>query len=136
MRPHFLGHILVELLLDAALIAEDPRGVDAYYRALAAVDARRVAEAVGRMNGADASPLVEIIERFLAMRFLYDYVEDEPLAYRLNQVMRRVRLPELPARFIEILPDARRLAVYWRDELLTPPAVAAEAAEPLALQAP
>ena len=121
MRPSFLGHILVELLIDASLIAEDRAGVDAYYAALGAVDAPRVAQAISDMTGADASPLASIIERFTAMRFLYDYVEDELLTYRLNQVMRRVRLPELPQRFVEILPAARALVTAHRDELLTPP---------------
>src|SRR5262245_57450005 len=30
-RPYFLGHILVEILLDAALIAEQPERLEAYY---------------------------------------------------------------------------------------------------------
>lgn len=30
-RPHFLGHILVEILLDAVLIAEAPEQLEAYY---------------------------------------------------------------------------------------------------------
>jgi hypothetical protein len=124
MRPSFLGHILVELLLDATLIAEDSSIVDAYYAALATVDPSRVAQAVGRMIGADASSLASIIERFVAMRFLYDYLDDERLAYRLNQVMHRVRLPELPGRFVEILPEARALVAVQRDELLMPQAAA------------
>jgi hypothetical protein len=123
MRPSFLGHILVELLIDASLIAEDRAGVDAYYAALQAVDALRVAKAIGDMTGADASPLASIIERFTAVRFLYDYVEDELLTYRLNQVMRRVRLPELPTKFLEILPATRKLVTAHRDDLLRQPAV-------------
>ena len=127
MRPSFLGHILVELLIDASLIAEDRAGVDAYYAALGAVDAPCVAQAISEMTGADASPLASIIQRFTAMRFLYDYVEDELLTYRLNQVMRRVRLPELPQRFVEILPPARTLVAAHRDELLRSP-IASETA--------
>ena len=38
MRPSFLGHILVEILLDAALIARDPERLERYYEALAAID--------------------------------------------------------------------------------------------------
>jgi len=120
MRPSFLGHILLELLLDATLIAEDPRGVDAYYAALANVDAELIARAVGAMNGADSFGLAGIIERFVAMRFLYDYVQDDLLTYRLNQVMRRVGLAELPRRFVLMLPAARRLVSAHREGLLTP----------------
>jgi len=132
LRPGFLGHILLELLLDATLIAEDPAGADAYYSALATVAPERVAEVVGRMNGADASALAAIIQRFVSMRFLYDYLDDELLTYRLNQVMRRVRLPALPGRFAEILPATRRLVAAYRDVLLTP-SLDARAAEPLPL---
>jgi hypothetical protein len=120
MRPSFLGHILVELLLDATLIAEAISTVDDYYAALAMIDPHRVAREVGQMTGADASPLASIIQKFAAMRFLYDYMEDEPLTYRLNQVMRRVRLPDLPAGFGQMLPDARALVTENRDALLTP----------------
>jgi len=126
MRPGFLGHILVELLLDAALIAEDRRGVDAYYAALAAVDAEFVAAAIGQVNGCDASGGAGLITRLVELRFLYDYMEDETLLFRLNQVMRRVRLPELPGRMLEILPGARQLVAEHRAALLTPrPAEAA-----------
>jgi hypothetical protein len=37
-RPHFLGHILVELLLDAELIEQDPGGLEAYYEAMDSLD--------------------------------------------------------------------------------------------------
>jgi hypothetical protein len=125
MRPSFLGHILVELLLDATLADDDPACVARYYAALEAVDPAFVAGAVGAMTGADATPLAGIIERFTAMRFLYDYAEDDSLVFRLNQVMRRVRLDELPLRFKEILPGARRLVADHRDALLAAPALAA-----------
>ena len=123
MRPSFLGHILVELLLDATLIAERREHVDDYYAALGMIDADRVAAIVGEMVGGDASQLASIVRKFTAMRFLYDYVEDEPLTYRLNQVMRRVQLPELPPRFSSVLPAARGLVAEHRAALLTPPAV-------------
>jgi hypothetical protein len=121
MRPSFLGHILVELLLDSTLIAEDRSRADAYYAALAMVDANHVAHAVGQMAAVDASPLASIIRRFTVMRFLYDYTDDELLTYRLNQVMRRVRLLELPRRFVEILPAARAIVADRHHELLSPP---------------
>ena len=120
MRPGFLGHILVELLLDAALIAEDRRGVDRGEGRVVSVDAEFIAAAIGQMNGCDASGVAGLITRFVELRFLYDYMEDETLLFRLNQVMRRVKLPELPARMLEILPGARKLVAEQRAALLTP----------------
>ena len=62
-----------------------------------------------------------LIPRFLAERFLSDYPEDAKLWFRLNQVMRRVKLPELPREFLDILPEARTLVRARRVDLLTPP---------------
>ncbi len=120
MRPSFLGHILLELLLDATIHSAEPAVLDRYYAALAAVDAKQVAANIGTMVDVDASQLAAIIDRFCELRFLYDYADDERLTFRLNQVMRRVRLPELPSRFTTILPAARTLVAEHRDALLTP----------------
>src|SRR6266446_6803595 len=38
LRPSFLGHILVELLLDDALIRRDPQRLERYYLAMEGVD--------------------------------------------------------------------------------------------------
>jgi hypothetical protein len=122
MRPSFLGHILVELLLDAAIMADDHSQVDRYYEALAEVEPTIIAQGVSLMTGADAAPLASIIERFIAMRFLYDYADDQSLTFRLNQVMRRVGLNELPSAFGDVLPGARQLVAANRLALETPPA--------------
>src|SRR6185436_8030726 len=49
LRPSFLGHILVELLLDAHLAAQTPGLLDAYYQALESIDAGVVEAAVNQM---------------------------------------------------------------------------------------
>jgi hypothetical protein len=121
-RPSFLGHILVELLVDAALAEEDPRRLAHYYDALDSVDARAAADAVSKISGKDASALAFFIERFRGERFLRDYAEDAKLWFRLNQVMRRVRLPALPPTFPHILPRVRSLVYPRVAELLDEPA--------------
>jgi hypothetical protein len=117
-RPSFLGHILVEILLDATLIAENPPRLDAYYQSLDQVDPLLVAGAVNRMATRASHLLAGFIPRFSAERFLYDYVQDEKLLSRLNRVMRRVGLPALPDEFLTILPTARQRVQQRRNELL------------------
>jgi hypothetical protein len=117
-RPSFLGHILVEILLDASLIADDPSRLDEYYVALEQIDTRHVAQSVNAMATCESPLLAEFISKFCSVRFLYDYVQDEKLLFRLNQVMRRVKLPPLPNALLEILPPARRDVRRRRDELL------------------
>jgi len=120
MRPHFLGHILVELLLDAALIEEAPQRLDAYYAAIESLDPRQTSDVINRLTTRPSGDLSAWIVRFSAERFLYDYTEDAKLLIRLNQVMRRVRLPQLPDTLAEQFPEARRRVKARRDELLTP----------------
>ena len=117
-RPSFLGHILVELLLDAALIEDDPAGLDRYYTVVDSLDPYVVNQIVNRMATRETGMLSFFIPRFSAERFLYDYAEDGKLLFRLNNVMRRVRLPMLPESLIEFFPEARRLVRQRMAELL------------------
>lgn len=118
MRPSFVGHILVELLLDATLIEDNPMALEAYYESLAQVSPRLVAEQVSAMSGQNASDLETLIPKFIETRFLEDYEDNSRLCFRLNQVMRRVGLNELPAEFQELLPAARADVRSRQAELL------------------
>jgi hypothetical protein len=118
MRPSFLGHLLVELLLDATLIAEDPRRLDRYYELLDAIDAAAVQAAVNCFASRPAERLAWMIERFREARVLGDYLDDARLMVRLNQVMRRVGMAPLPDSIAEILPAARQQVAERRGELL------------------
>jgi hypothetical protein len=120
LRPSFLGHILVELLLDAALVADHPDAAQAYYEALERLDASVIAVAVNRMAKRTADRLEWFIGRFAEERFLYDYLDDARLLRRLNQIMRRARLAKLPDQFPDVLPHARQAVRQRMDELLRP----------------
>ncbi|MEQ8790738.1 MAG: hypothetical protein RIC55_30855 [Pirellulaceae bacterium] len=117
-RPSFLGHILVEILLDAVLIEEQPERLDAYYAAMRQLDPQLVGEAVNQMATQTTPLLAALLPRFSAERFLYDYADDGKLLWRLNHVMRRVKLPQLPASLGEYFPEARRRVGERRPELL------------------
>ena len=118
LRPAFLGHLLVELLLDAALATDDPAQLTEYYRVLGQLDRGRVEAAVNHMAPRPTRQLAVFIERFLRERILWDYLEDDRLMGRVNQVMRRVRLAPLPDGFAALLPAARKLVTRRKEELL------------------
>ncbi len=122
-RSHFLSHILVEILLDSELIEKYPSQLQLYYDALRCVDPSKLADAVTFMSGRHAIGIGWLLPRFIDERFLWDYPEDEKLLKRLNQVMRRVRLPLLPEEFLQLFPDARYQVRMRHEELLTPVAV-------------
>lgn len=117
-RPAFLGHLLVEVLLDAALIADHPDRLEAYYTALDKVDPAVIEAAVNQIAPRQTERLAWMIERFRRARILSDYAEDAKLFVRLNQVMRRVGLAQLPDQLGRILPEARAKVALRRVELL------------------
>lgn len=118
-RPSFLGHILVELLLDDTLAADEPGLLDNYYRALEALDREVIERAVELVAGRPAARLGWLVQRFCEERFLYDYADDGKLLTRLNAVLRRVGLPQLPAEFCQVLPQARDDVRRRKSELLS-----------------
>jgi hypothetical protein len=63
--------------------------------------------------------MATFVGMFSRERFLFDYQDDAKLLFRLNQVMRRVGLPVLPAGFAELLADLRPRVRERRFELLT-----------------
>ncbi len=119
MRPSFLGHVLVELLLDAELIADHPGRIDAYYAALESLDRRVLRAAAERMTNAGADKLPELLAMFCRERFLCDYADDAKLLMRLERVMRRVGLPPVPPALSDVLPAARRRVRERKRELLS-----------------
>ena len=119
-RPSFLGHILVELLLDATLAEEEPRRLDDYYAALAALDPAKTERAISHLATQPTDRIALLIPRFAAERFLYDYLDDARLLMRLNHVMRRVGLPLLPPAIMELFSAMRKRVRQRKAELLTP----------------
>jgi len=114
----FLSHLVLELLLDAALIAEDPGRLEAYYCGLESVDAAWVQQTVNRLAPRASSHLAEMMVRFRRARILWDYLEDATLLRRLNQVLARAGVAGLPEAFREILAEARPLVAGHRHRLL------------------
>jgi len=118
-RPSFLGHILVEILMDATLMSRDIEVADAYYASLGQVSATKVQEVVNAIAKVPTDRLADWISRFLEVRFLYDYLDDDKLLFRLEQVMRRVGLPPLGNHLGVWLPTARAIVAERCDQLLT-----------------
>ncbi len=85
----FLGHVVMEMLLDSVLMEQHPDSVDRFYEALRAIDPRRVEAAVNQCARQPTERLALLIPRFIAERFLDDYATPSGLAWRLNQVLKR-----------------------------------------------
>lgn len=140
-RPSFVGHILVELLLDAALAEQDKSRLDNYYQSLATLDPAIVERAIQRLATRPAQKeeqqgpeqgsihltqplqpgrIPALIPRFIAEQFLRDYQDDHKLLTRLNHIMRRVGLPELPLAVKQLFPGQRQRVWDQKEALLSP----------------
>ena len=117
-RPPLLGHIVTELMLDAVIAERTPEILEQYYAALDEVSATQVEALVNRIAARSTDRLSGFIDQFRASRFLFDYLDDERLLHRLNQVLRRVTLPALGEQSLAVLRDARRLLRSHAEELL------------------
>jgi hypothetical protein len=106
-RCGFLGHITLELLIDAALAERYPARLEAYYAALSRVDAMAVEEWVAQTVGRRPERLAWFVELFQREQILRDYADDERLLFRLNQVLKRVKLTPLPDAAAEWIGTAR-----------------------------
>jgi hypothetical protein len=118
LRPGFLGHIVTELLIDAELIERHPREIERYYQVMSSVDPLVVQQAVNAMAKQRTEFLAPLIPRFVSERFLPDYLNDNRLLWRLNQVLRRVKLSPLPTQAKTVLSRARPLIRGRLSELL------------------
>jgi len=107
-RPSFVGHILVELLLDSCLDEDDPQLLPSYYSALSQLEPALVEHHINSLATKQSDLLTKFLPRFQSEYFLADYKHDERLLHRLNQVMRRATLPALPPAFLSLLPTARQ----------------------------
>ena len=117
-RTSFLGHIVTELLIDAELIERNPGQIERYYEVLRGIEPLVVQQAVNAIAKTPTESLAPLIPRFLDERFLPDYLNDARLLLRLNQVLRRVKLPPLPAEAVSVLDRARPLIRDRLSELL------------------
>ncbi len=106
-RPGLLGHIVTELILDGILIQQNLRLLDDYYASLQKINADAVQNAVNRMTQhATTSRLATLIGSFQQEQFLRDYLDPTQLVYRLNQVMRRIKLKQVPNEIEDVIKTA------------------------------
>ncbi len=120
-RPTFVGHILIEMLLDAFWIRDDRGIAERYYAAIDAVGSETIERCVNAITGKPTERLSPVIRRFVDAQFLYDYLDHDKLLMRLNQVMKRVGLMPLPAEVRDWLPEAKKLVESRRQRLLHAP---------------
>lgn len=106
-RPGFVGHVIIELLLDGILHQNNPGKLDRFYSIVESADPEKIQQAVNAMATRPTEKLQKYLPIFLREKYLYDYLDDQRLMMRMNHVLKRVKLNPIGQEIFAWLPNAR-----------------------------
>lgn len=90
VRPSFLAHIALELMLDSLLITESRIRAEEFYQHLEATD-RGSLRLFLNLNGiSDPDPFFQFFDKFISSAYLKTYREPHNIIYALNRICMRL----------------------------------------------
>ena len=118
MRANLIGHIVIEMFLDAFLESKFPGSMEKMYDWVADLDAEKVQDCINHFASQPTTKLAGEIERFQSERYLFDYQKDEGVRYRMNNVLGRLNLDLMPEESIAWLGKKRQQVFKHAEALL------------------
>lgn len=92
-RKFFIGHILLELVLDKILIDSNPGLLEDFYAHFSQADEYiRIQNATAEVSGHDLPKYTSFLKKFYDHKYLRQYKRYEHIAFVLNQILRRVKI--------------------------------------------
>lgn len=90
VRPSFLAHIGLELLLDHLLIEHNLVQVNHFYEKLAAVKKESLADFLEHCGLKDQAVFFKFLDGFISSKYLLSYQKLENISYALNRICMRL----------------------------------------------
>ncbi|HEY8783675.1 MAG TPA: hypothetical protein VIM16_18755 [Mucilaginibacter sp.] len=90
VKPFFLGHVALELILDNLLLTTNKVTADDFYDHLDGCKSQIVNEFLTFSGLKDTTVFFEFYEDFKKSRYLYGYAETREIAYALKRICMRV----------------------------------------------
>jgi len=90
VKPFFLGHIALELILDNLLLTTDQVSVDDFYNHLAGCDQDKIKEFLNYSGLQDTDKFFRFFEKFKSNRYLETYAETPQISYALKRICMRI----------------------------------------------
>lgn len=90
VKPFFLGHIALELILDNLLITKSKLSVDAFYNHLDNTDPEKLKLFLNYSGLSDTDRFFKFFTDFKKHRYLHTYAETHQIAYALKRICMRV----------------------------------------------
>ena len=117
----FLTHVSIELVLDAHLMHADDDLVETFYNVVARCDPIVVEQAIATVADVATDGLRDVIQQFVARRFLHNYRTPAGLADVVRIILTLASIPLPPEKYVDDVLRAAR-------ERVTPEQVWAELA--------
>jgi len=115
VKPFFLGHIALELILDNLLLTTHKITADSFYNHLEGCDNDTVAEFLTFAGLNDTTAFFKFYEGFKKSRYLFSYAETQQLTYALKRICMRIwKDPFTQENEVEI----NEVLMAYRDDLL------------------
>ncbi|MCY1513280.1 hypothetical protein D9M68_477690 [compost metagenome] len=90
VRPSFLAHIGVELLLDHLLIENRKIDLQDFYTRLENCDEAALSRFLTCCGLSDSQPFLDFFQRFKSARYLFSYQKTENISYALQRICMRI----------------------------------------------
>lgn len=90
VKPFFLGHIAVELILDNLLITTQKITVDDFYNHLQSCEQPQIAAFFNLAGLKDNTTFFKFFEKFKTDRYLHTYAETHQIVYALKRICMRI----------------------------------------------
>jgi acyl carrier protein phosphodiesterase len=114
VKPFFLGHVSLELLLDSLLITERLIRIDSLYKALHQIEISVITSFLS-LNGIDnPNPFFKFFDAFKKEEYLHSYAETEKISYALKRICMRIWDNPFTAEQEEALTKS---LITYKDEL-------------------
>ena len=103
VKPFFLSHIALELILDNLLLTTSKITVDGFYKHLGGCDSTVIDEFLTFDGLSDTTVFFKFYDDFKKSKYLYTYAETKEIAYALKRICMRVwNNPFTPAQEAEM----------------------------------
>ena len=90
VKPFFLAHIGLELVLDHLLLINADVKVALFYDALAASDKVALNQFLQNCGLSDTTAFFNFLNNFISGKYLFSYQKMENIAYALNRICMRI----------------------------------------------
>jgi hypothetical protein len=90
VKPFFLGHIGLELLLDSLLISEKLISIEKFYVQLAKIDEEEIKLFLRLNLITEQEKFFKFFNNFVEEKYLYSYADEGKIAYALKRICMRL----------------------------------------------